>query len=771
MRMNTIKSRRIAGGWLAGTMSAASLCTVAAVAADAVADTGSVTLDEVVVTATKRSENLQNVPLSVSVVSQAALQSENLSNTSDLKRLVPGLQFNPASTAGNNTFSMRGVYTSANGYGLEQSVGVAVDGIPIARPVGAVADLVDIQRVEALKGPQGMLFGKNASAGLLNIVTNLPELGKTETILRASFGSLNDRQYTGTVNLPVTDDSAIRLSAWKFSHDGPIHEVNTGQDMGDQNSGGARFKLRWKPTDALDVNFTGEWTSHDENGPAYTLRAFAPDKFTAANAGAAIEAWELAHGTVPSAENHTARGLDLPYYDKGNTGAYTGQADYSIGEGTITTLVSYRDIKNDNPFDPYPTDNPYNQQTKNQDTVHYDQLTEEIHYTSPAAERFRYVVGVFNFRLKLHEDFGIGFNLPVPVNDDFEASLKNENYAGFGEATFDITSKLHFIAGIRQSTDRISESMNRSFLNPVPPASFLTAPGASFGPYATSVGTSYNDTSWRTGLQYQFTPDAMLYATASRGYKGPGVAFGVSTTAASLALANNGIVKPEIVHAYEVGFKSQWFDRRVTANLAVFNEIFDNFQTSVRVPGPGLVFVTQNARQLTTSGVDLDASWLVTPEFSVTGSVNYDNARYTDFKNSSCFSGETVAQGCIGGVQNLDGKALLNAPKTTSNLTARYEHPLSSTWRGFIQANDAYRSKVQFNQDDPAAAQGGYNLVNLTLGVDSDDGRWNVSVYANNVLDKHYVDYIISNASGAFYTNRISYGDLQTFGIAVGAKF
>jgi iron complex outermembrane receptor protein len=209
-------------------------------AAAPVTDTGGA-LDEIVVTATKRAESLQVVPITVDVVSQSALQSANYTDTADLHRLVPNLQFLHTSTPGNDAFGIRGVSTLASGYGLEQSVGIAFDGVPLARPVGSVADLVDIQRVETVEGPQGMLFGKNASAGLINIISNSPELGKTDTVARASFGSLNERQYSATTNVAVTDDSALRLTAWKFSHDGPIHEVNTGQDMGDQNSDGGRL--------------------------------------------------------------------------------------------------------------------------------------------------------------------------------------------------------------------------------------------------------------------------------------------------------------------------------------------------------------------------------------------------------------------------------------------------------------------------------------------------------------------------------------------------
>ena len=731
-------------------------------------------LNEIIVTATKRVESIQTVPLTVSVVSQDMVQSQNLADTSDLKRLVPDLQFVHGVTPGGDFFGIRGISTFATGQGLEQSAGVAFDGVPLGRTVGSLADLVDIQRVEVLKGPQGMLFGKNASAGLLNIVTNGPELGKTETILRASFGSLNLRQYSGTVNLPVTEDSALRISAWKFEHDGPVHLVTTGQDLNDKNSEGARLRYRWQATEDLDLNFTGEWNNHNENGQGYTIRFFDPTNFTARNGGAAVEAYELAKGTVPSDHNLNARGPDIPYFDKGHTGAYTGQADYSIGDGTLSAIVSYRTIHSGDEYLNDATDSPYNTYFQNDVTVNYDQLSEEIRYASPVAERVRYVVGLFNFRMKLRSDTAFGLT-PVPglpVNDNADVGFINHDYAGFGEATFDLTPQLHLIAGLRRSVDGFDASYDRTVLS-VP--NFITSPGGPFAPLLANTSTTYRDLSWRTGLQYQFLPEAMAYFTVSRGYKGPGISYGIGSSAAQLAATNNGIVKPEIAHNFELGLKTQWFDRRLTVNVALYDEVFDDFQTSVFVPSLN-TFQTQNAGQAKTTGVDLDASWLVTRNFSLTANVTYDNARYTDFQNAQCYgppvTGQTVAEGCVHSVQNLDGHRLANTPVATTNLSARYEHPLSAVWSGFLLGNYSYRSGVVFSTiGDPLTAQGGYGLVNLTAGVNTADDRWSISLYGKNVLDKHYVDYISYDPTVTRYFNDIGYDDLRNYGIALTARF
>jgi iron complex outermembrane receptor protein len=740
------------------------------------ANQASTAAGDIIVTATKRADSVQHVPISVEVATQAALQTQNLTDTTDLKRLVPGLQFITASTVGNAVFVIRGVGTNASGFGLEQSVGVSFDGVPLARNAGSVADLVDIQRVEVLKGPQGMLFGKNASAGLINIVSQVPKLRTTEFIGRLSYGTLNYQQYSGTVNVPLSDTIAARITAWKFKRDGFVHEANTGQDLSDKNTEGLRVKLRWQPSDALDVNLTAEVNGHNQNGGGFTIRQFEPANFTAANSGALIQTWELAHGTQPSQSNYTARGVVSPYgyYDRGSTKAATGQLDYAVGGGTLTAIVSYRRVHNDNPFDPFASDNPYNQQLFNRDEVRYNQLTGELRYASPATDRLRYVAGVFAFRLNLNDQFrtSIAGSVPTPVNDLISEDVRNTTVAAFGEATFDLTPKLHLIAGLRASSDHLDAAMDRTFLAPTVIITGFTSPGASFGLYQTSAQTTYHDLSWRTGLQYQVERDVMLYATASRGYKGPGIAYSVSSSAVGLAQANNGIVNPEVVHAFEVGLKSQFLDRHLTFNISLYSETFDNFQTSVRVPGPALVYVIQNAKQLRSEGVDVDASWRVTSNFTLSASVNYDHARYTDFANASCYPGQTAALGCVAGQQDLKGWPLANAPEWTTNVTARYETGLGRGWNGYVQANYEHRGDVVFNTTaDPHERQNGYGLVNASIGLRSPGGRWGVSVFGNNLGDVRYVDRVNPQASGAFYVQSLSYGSLRTFGVALDTRF
>jgi iron complex outermembrane receptor protein len=755
-------------------------------AADAVGpptDAAAGELTEIIVTATKRAENLQDVAQSIAVVSPEDAQLRNLTDTSTLTQLVPALNFKNNGTPMNDEFVVRGVGTQALGAGLEQSVGVVVDGVPLGRELGAVTDLVDVKQVEVLEGPQGTLFGKNASAGVLNLVTNEPVIGKTDIIARVAYGNYNFQQYSSTVNLPISDDAAIRVTGWKFKRDGFIDEVNTGREFNDKNSDGARVRLRWTPSDKLDLNLIAQWNGHNENGVADTITQFVPANFTSGpggNSGALIESWELAHGTMPGPDNLTARGIPTTYYNRGSTGAYTAQADYSLGAGTLTSIASYRIVDNNNPFEPYPTDNPYNAQPINVDIEHYNQSTAELRYASAQAERFRYVAGLFYFNMSLHEEFEFAF---PPIAEAELLHLRNTNYAAFSDATFDVTPVLRIIGGVRFSRDSISGGMQRVFLtdltaeqasfygsppviNPIIPG--FTSPGSTFGAFQTATTSTYDNVSWRAGLQYDLGPSAMTYFTASRGYKGEGLSYVIDTVAST-----SGIIKPEVATMFELGLKSQWFDRHLTANVAAYDETFDNFQAGVLIPaGAALAFGTINAPQLKSDGVEATLRWTAPSHFSLAEDVNLDNARFTDFPNAECAQGQTVAEGCVHGAQNLKGYPLTNSPKFTNMVTGRFETDINADAKGFIQLNHVYRSHVVFNADgDVHEQQGGYGLVNLSVGVRSSDGRLGASIYGNNLADKRFADTIGPNANGAFFEQHIPFEALRSYGVALDGRF
>ncbi len=762
-------------------------------AADADASAGALT--EIVVTATKRSESIQAVPISIAVVSQAQLSEQNVLDTSDLGRVTPSVGFNQVFIAAGNAFSVRGVGSLAGGAAVDQSVGVAFDGVPLGSAAGNISDLVDMQRVEVLKGPQGMLFGKNASAGLINLVTHSPILGETAIIGRASYGTLNDQQYTATVNLPIGDAMAARISGWKFKHDGTVYERNTGQRMNDKNAAGARLRFRVLPVENLDLNFTAEFQNHVQNGTAYTVRSYGtpagapPGSAT----GADVAAYDRALGIIASPTNRTADdpGNGQPFFDHGNTAAWTFQGDYAIsGGGIVTSVLSYRANNLNQNGAAYPTSYPtpyQGSQTENMDFGHFHQFTGELRYASPVTDRLHYVGGLFYFKEQINDAFTLGakniyigpqFFVAGPIVDVDANTFgvqrgDNKSYAAFGEATFDITPQLHFIAGARESHDDDAGSIHRIQTAPTPFVPGLTGPGNSFGTLDYVARITDTLTSWRTGLQYQILPDAMVYVIASHGYKGPGVTVNIFTDSTDPGFAaTKGTVKPEIATAYEMGVKTQWFDRRVTVNVAAFDETFTNFQATQRSSTSANVVLVTNAPRMKSDGVDIDANFLVTNEFSIGAAATYANSRFTEFANALCYGSQTAAQGCANGRQNLTGMSLNNAPKVSTNVNAHYDAPLTAGLRYFFDVDDAYKSLQHFEtSNSPAEVQPGYNIVNASIGLRAASGRWGVTGTVNNLTNTHYVDSMLGQSGGTFVGQMIGYDTLRTYHLALDAKF
>ncbi len=728
---------------------------------------------DIIVTATKRSESIQRVPLTVSVINQGTIQNLNIANTADLIRAVPGLTYTSSVSVALAVFDIRGVGTYATGGGVEQSVGVAVDGVPLGRPSGSIADLVDVADVEVLKGPQGMLFGKNATAGLINVITQRPKLGLTELSAHESYSSRNNLQLSSTVNLPLASNLAIRGTAWRYKRDGVVDQFQTGRDLSNKNSRGARLKVLWDATDRLTINLTGEWTGHSDNGVGVTIRNFVPANFTAANGGAAIQAYENSVGTIAGADNRQVSSTVAPS-DRDHVNAYTGQFDYKLGSATLTGIVSHRETGNELVQEPSGSGAPLLGNQTFGDDIKYRQTTAEMRVTSSADQAIRYTLGAFYFNLDYDDVFlfnTVG-TVPVPVHTTTHATFKNRNYAGFGELDADLSSRIHLLAGLRLSHDQTSGTLDRQYA--ITPAKIIPAfngPGASFGPLTANTSTDYTNLSGRAGVRYDIAKDVMAYATYSRGYKGPGVTYGATSTATQLAVTN-GLVKAETVDAEEIGIKSRFFDRRLTVNVAVYNQVYSNFQASTRLPTVAAIFAITSAKQLKSTGVDFDFSAVITPHLTLSGAAQYNNARYTDFKNAACYPGQTVALGCVNANQSLDGHPLQNAPKWAGNITARYEHALSAQFDGAAEVNYSHRSKVVYNTvGDPNEQQGGYGLLNLNFNIKKNDNSYGVRFFVNNILDKNFVGRVAVQNGGTYYVNYPSYEAQRIFGIAFDEKF
>ena len=726
----------------------------------------------ILVTANKRAQSIQDVPVSVVALQPEKLEQAGIVSTADLPQLVPGLTFNPAGEAKLNSFNIRGVGTYALTATLESSVGVAVDGVPLARVGGSITDMVDVERVEVLKGPQGMLFGKNATAGLISIVNRKPEIGVDEGAINIEYGSYNELNIDGVANVALGEKAALRVTGWRYGHDGFIFGPD-GQMYGQKNSYGVRAGLALEPTPDLSITLIGQFDGRDERSTANTHRLFTGTT----PFGLIVEDWARSRGIVPGPENLQGEFYARPYAQSENY-YLTGLIDWDIGGGyVVSSATSYRSVETRGQMDPFTTSSPllHLERLANDET--YDQFTQELRIASPTDRPLSFVAGLFYYQFDVtdvqNQEF---FGLVQPGISQFyrinTVTDKLRNIAAFGELTFNVTPSLRLIGGLRVSNDRTSASFNRERVGTdvgiIPP----NVPPFSYTPDE----IDYDAVSYRLGAQFDIAPDVMLYATASRGYKGPG--FNLTQSINPGAIVNDARVDPEIAHSYEIGIKSQFFDRRLTFNLTAFDSTFDDFQTTVGLPTNPPTFVIQNAGQLKSSGVELEVN--ARPADGLTLGFNgaYIDARYTDFDNAACYynepslpAGSELRPGfCVGGVQTLDEWPLAVSPKWSFNASARYETAISNGWQAFAGATYSWRSEVVYEaRRDPLERQDGYGFANLNIGVKTPDERFSVSVYARNLFEEHFVARV-RQEFGVYY-QAPAYEAQRRIGVQVSAKF
>lgn len=685
-------------------------------------------LEEVVVSATKREQNLQDVPISLIAVNEKALQLRNITDVPSLGRIVPSFQFVDSGSVSGRYTAIRGVGTLAAGDGLEQSAGTVIDGVPIGRPYASFVDIVDVERVEVLRGPQGMLFGKNATAGLVHIITARPT-DEYELRGRAHLGNNNERKLQVTANLPISESLALRASAWRFKRDGYIKGLLLDDDLNSQDELGARARLLWTPTDDFEILITGEWMESDNTCCSWV--------YSKGSALDPVTSDDSALGIVQDKSNRTS-GANFASVNKNSIAAYTAEINYDVADYRITSITSTRTSEAFTDFDLDIGSSPIG--LVNSSDSDMKQFTQELRISSPSDEVVSFVAGLFYYHLDLENvitqraDFGPLLGTPdVFLGRENSPIVDSRSYAAFGEATWTVRDDLRFITGLRLSRDELKGSFTRT----IPPGDLPF--GASSVPIDVTTDTEYDDFSWRAGFQYDVTDGSMVYATASTGYKGPGLGFANDFSLAQFD-SNQGLVEPETVLSYEVGSKNTFHGGRTRLNLSAFHATYEDFQTTTFIPTVPLSIGILNAPEAVTKGAELELSMQPSEKWTLSANVAYIDAEFTDFPLGPCYPGQSPEQGCIDGVQDLTGKPLPNAPKWSYTLDASYYTPLpNSSLAAFVHANLFHRGAVESDVNNhPASRTDDINTVNLTIGVEEVEGRWTLSLILLNLLDEQY---------------------------------
>jgi iron complex outermembrane receptor protein len=732
---------------------------------------------DIVVTAQKRSERLQDVPVAVSVVSGDALQRLSTNNIEDTQALVPALTFVKGDTSLNSALFLRGLGTVSFSIAAEPSVTSVLDGVVLSRAGESFGDLYDIDRIEVLRGPQGTLFGKNASAGVINVVTKEPG-DKLGGYAELGYFDRNEFKAKGSISGPIGGGWRAGLTGFYGKYDGNIYDSTTKSWINGYKHYGGRAQLVGNVGDNLKLRFIADYRKSDDNCCAFVIGALSP---TAATQPAVtnILAPVLAGGTRGSIQSLPNRTVEETY-------GFSLQADLAVGQHTLTSITSYRKWNNEEVRDGDWVDQVYTTVP----LIHDDgpekasTFTQELRLTSPTGGFIDYVVGAFYYRAVARRIYtrsdtyctaspaaplpsGLtpcpaGSTILNPIGTaNFGSVFENE--AVFGQATWHFTPKLRLITGLRYTHDDVSTDHIR--VDNFPSTGFPGVGGpagiaANFdqgvydsgGVLTASNGvpwrgkTSANNLSGKAALEYQLTRDHLAYFSYSRGYKGP--AF---NTFFNMAYLNTAPIAPELSDAFEVGLKNTFDNGRIVLNLTGFLDKVRNYQANYPTTVNGAVTTTIiNAGNVSTRGVEIEWQAHLSTPFTVTGGFSYTDAHVDQFLSPpAAQAGNAIAP----------GTPLAFAPKLKGSVGAVYTITPSTLPFGIELSGQAsfLDKQVSTLQSTNTVAQvqtfqaltiPAHDQVDLSVAAVGQQNRYRVAFVVKNLFNQHFATTLGTGGPG-----------------------
>lgn len=677
-------------------------------------------LQDIVVTAQRKEQGLQKVPVAVEVVDGKALQQQGVP---DLERLSTSL---PAVTvrrsANSQRIVIRGVGSGTN-RGFEQSVGTFVDGVYYSQGQQIRPKLFDVARVEVLKGPQSILFGANVTAGAFNIVTNDPtdHLSGSANLI---VGERNEFEETGAISGPITDDLSVRVSGYKRNYDGDVYNTQTREHAQNEDNYGGRVILRYKPAGPLTVRASYEHQQLRLRGnpielyydpsvaAAYTTRLGMPGVLDYKSFGGVLTSFKA----VPDGQAH----------DTLKTDTASIRADYNAGPFVLTSESAFTHFMWDNvsEFGYSPE-----QQLGAEVTQHFRQFSQEFRADGKVTNWFEIIGGAYYHHQDLH-NFVLTESVPLNATATSPATQNTDYWAVFGQGTAHLTDQLRLTGGLRY--DGLSKDVHDALV--------YSRTGVSlFGGVAHDLTASRheNHLSWLGRVEYDLRAGVLAYATASRGYKAGGFdinGYGTSngtTRSATFAFA------PEQATNYEAGVKARLFNNHATLNINAYHLEYNNLQVSQLV---GAAFSVGNANARS-NGFEIDYRQAVTHELTLSGTYAYNDFKFTSYLGAPCNQRQTngLAPGCnlATRTQDLTGKTGEFAPKSSASLNVDWRSPLTDKFDVLLNANPIFSSNYYTQVGlDSNAYQKGYTLINARIGIASNDDRWQIQVIGRNLSDR-----------------------------------
>ncbi len=732
----------------------------------AVKDAG--TLETVIITATKRPQPLQTTPIAISVINGSSLEEANVNTLGAVTAQTPTVNFRTNASNKDTALFIRGVGTISTSPGVEPTVSTVLDGVVTSRPGQATMDLLDIDRVEILRGPQGTLFGKNASAGVINIVSKAPAK-TTERYIDLSWLQGNERRIRVGASGELSDGvlrGSISGMAGKF--DGNVTNVADGSKVNGYDRSGVRGRLEITPNRDLKVTLLADYMKANDDTPTGVVIGTTTTAY-ATGTVAQNPLFAAALAPVMAGPNNRQINSDLHTRVADTNSGLSAQVDWDLkGAGQLTSITAFRSWKNTQFQDQDRLGTVYKQFARSEDRgdLDFEQKSQELRIASVKGGFVDYVAGLFYLQAKTDEQYRrdvtrcasttaaalpsglIPCSAGSTTQDNGVANygIENTSLSVFGEGTFNFTDALRGIAGLRYTTDDLSYYHGRV-------ATATGVPGVGATRATVTGSTSENAFSGRLGPQYAINKDVMAYATLSRGYKGP--AYNVFF---NMGANQDNVLRPETSNSFEAGLKSTLLDNRLRLNVAVFKTDYSNYQANVPDLVNGVI-VTRliNAGEVSTKGIEVDLTARMTPQLNVSVGLANIIARVSNF---TCPPAAAIS--C-----NINGKPLPFSPDWKGNVRVKYTTPVSDAMTLDLNAEYNWQSEVQYDlAQSPDAIQGAYGILNLSAGL-AHTGGWRVALLVKNALNKSYASFLQNSGSNI---NRYVPRDDQRY-VGVNARY
>ena len=770
-RLLTVSLPAIMAASLPGALQAQSVAP-----SSAVSSPEAQSLAPVTVTSRRREENAQDVPIPSSQLDGEQLETQRVYRVEDLQQLLPstGVAY---INARQSSISVRGLGNNPANDGLEASTGVYLDNVYLGRPGMAVLDLLDVEQIELLRGPQGTLFGKNTTAGLLNIRTRLPTF-TPERSVQLSVGERGLVQTQAILSGKVADDVAGRLLVYDAHDHGSVTNLYNGERLNGGTRTGLRGQLLIQPDDRFSLRLVADYHVERSSYGTQVLYSLGPGL-------ALVRATQAGATNIPTDPRRYEVNLDARQHVSVDQGGLSAEANWRLPSGFRLTSITAGRMWD---YTPSNDDNLNVSVTRNVGfDVRHRQFSQELRLASPAGRDVDYVLGAFYYRQQMRNEMfnefgnaadialqGVRSGLLAGVDSRSFGRLDTDSYALFSQATWHATPRLDLNAGVRATyEDKQADIRRAAPTGGLPQLAPVRNSPLLLGAYDTGPISQHGwSPSGLLGANYRFAPDLLGYVNLTHGEKSGGVNLAGPGNAPTLG-TDSLKVGQERVNNLDLGFKSSWLDRKLQFNANLFWAEVHGYQATLFIPQPGVngafLQTLTNAGDVRSRGAEFDLRAMPMRGLTLMANGSFNDARYRRYANAPC-PPETSAVLPVARC-DLSGRQVAGAPRWIMNVGAEYRQAVGSNTQHFTAVNYAWRAKQDGTLDGSVYSRiPSYGVFNVATGWDISQGEnlWSVSLWVRNVTDKRYFPAVVATASGAYTA---SVGAPRTIGATVRYSF